>query len=475
MKLLEKILQDEKKTISIEMVQSVILIVLHDQQQGKNPRNELMDKAMRWAITLGIHQATGYALEEEIKVRVWWFFVVRNWLAAPSTGLYTIHPRHFTTRLPIEVDMGDFHHGFNKDILLSIRRPWTSATYSISLIDLAKMVRQLVELRHDEKSRKTVNDTVDNAQSFKQALVESFQEYIDNLPEIYAMDTPFSMKILAYKHQLTIATATRITLERWLLHSQLLHCFLSIHEADQLMSTDVPQPCLRIANELLDSFDELACHCALVGATQLPSITLVTSATVIAIDLLNETGERRGKDVSVTVQKVATASEKARRLSRHKESLAALEKLGEFIEVLRRRLVLEEHDAPQTVDEVLEEARRVVGSSQSFNNIVQLSPADLWWQPTLLNAQEQGSDFYSNDGFSKIDDQLTEKPTDSAFTDVEMKQISNDETAMFPSVPSLSAIGPAFQLDVSDAYWDQYFQSIVGDVSFMDIQATQVV
>ena len=136
---------------------------------------------------------------------------------------------------------------------------------------------------------------------------------------------------------------------------------------------------------------------------------------------------------------------------------------------------MEEHDAPHTVDEVLEEARRVVGSSQSFNNIVQLSPADLWWQPILLNAQEQGSDFYSNDGFSKIDDQLTEKPTDSAFTDVEMKLISNDETAMFPSVPSLSAIGPAFQLDVSDAYWDQYFQNIVGDVSFMDIQATQVV
>jgi hypothetical protein len=196
-------------------IQTIMLLLIFDQDDDKT-REQIFDHAVRSAQRLGMHhldtQIEG-SLSQEGMVRAWWFLVCHSWFSSLFLSTYSIIPSHFTTRLPIQVEE------FDKQPQVSVL---TNSSYhpiqcSFSMIELANMVRRLVDARLEART------------DFVEVVESEFNRLSQQLPPQYSFD---SMIELNHSGPHQVAGAGRPTVEKWMLHQQIFHAYLEFQRFD---------------------------------------------------------------------------------------------------------------------------------------------------------------------------------------------------------------------------------------------------
>lgn len=213
-------------------IQTIMLLLIFDQDDDKT-REQIFDHAVRSAQRLGMHhldtQIEG-SLSQEVMVRAWWFLVCHSWFSSLALSTYSIIPSHFTTRLPIQVDE------FDKQPQVSVR---TNSAYqpiqcSFSMIELANLVRRLVDARLEARS------------DFVEVVESEFDRLSQQLPPQYSFDSMIELNLNG-PHQ--IAGSGRPTVEKWMLHQQIFHAYLEFqhfdcHQVSRVSCRGHNTPCL---------------------------------------------------------------------------------------------------------------------------------------------------------------------------------------------------------------------------------------
>lgn len=465
---------------TFEGVQSIILFILHD-LEDQATTDQLSDRALRWALKMGMHRITGHSIEEEMRVRAWWYLVSRSWLAGPVTWMYTIHPAQFSSRLPLNVEDGDLNKGLDRAALMKLKRKWTPASYALSLISLATTVRKLVDLHNEMipfwtdgetnsgqalSYNAKIGDLHAQRANFHSLIVQAFDELAKEFIWFHAIERPFDFGV-AEKHEIPFAHAARIEMERWLLHQQVFHCFLELNEVNSFVEQDVPVSCLQLAHHILDGVDKYARHCSVLSASSLPARTLTTAGTVIAFHVLNHGRHLDAAHASDFV-KVAVAAAKARRFSYNRQDTRALQRLDGLVDFWRSSLpstavnkatkeieVREGAHLPEcSLEQKIEDAASSVFDQGGFLNAL---PSQLWktnesWKPALQ---------WSLDNLTPSDS------TTGSATAIDPSLLSKEgpqwhDAFSASMVPGLAAVGPAFQMDIDEAGWESLYKAVIG-------------
>lgn len=164
----------------------------------------------------------------ETGVRIWNYLVLRDWCAlggedSSSVG-YHIHPDHFTTRKPLNVEDHDLEHG------IAISRPpddWTHVSYFLMQLEMADIVRQAMDLWRVERRQRAFQSgrdadaipTAFSTHSLSLRSTETIQrmvcEFVSSLPPYFALHSQ-------------VMTPGLVPVERWTLHQQLFHLMVSL-------------------------------------------------------------------------------------------------------------------------------------------------------------------------------------------------------------------------------------------------------
>lgn len=404
---------------SLEGIQSSIMYIFHH-YSNQATAEQIFDRALRCALKMGFHRITGYTVLDEVKVRIWWYLVTRNWLAAPTTWVYTIFPGQFSTRMPLNLEYRDLEWGLDKDTLLSMNRDWTPASYSLTLITLATTIRELVDTHNtlqfsednDIFSRELATKSTSRS-AFQSKIVQSFESLAKQFVWFYRLEETYNSQ-KGEQYGLAFSQSARIEIERWMLHQQMFHCFLELHEVDSFIDQDVPSSCLALARHILDTVHLNARRCSVLSSSSLPKRSLITAASVVAFHVLNKGQlEESWKEY----KEVAAATGKAKLLTGevNSQTLSRLETLlNSWSTIVPARLN----------DEVKEE-------------IKQWETNDIWiseYSTQLSNT-------------NAVQDQIT------------LKQLPN-------LVPQLSSIMPAYQADIGDADWEAVWAQLMANNDF---------
>lgn len=203
----------KEESTSLEGIQTIILLLIYD-QSGNATRDQMFDYAQRAAKRLDFHtisQREGLeSKEEEIKVRAWWFLVTRNWFTSLSTSSYTIHPIHFSTRLPRYLLSLDTHQSDRRE---SLRPAYSPLHFGQTLILLADMIRSLVDER------------LSKANNFSLMVEQRFEEFWNKMPSVYS-----SSSVSLGGDSLLHRISRRNTSERWMLHQLFFHAYLELYQ-----------------------------------------------------------------------------------------------------------------------------------------------------------------------------------------------------------------------------------------------------
>ena len=405
---------------SLEGIQSSIMyIFLHRNNQATT--EQIYDRAIRCALKMGLHRITGYTLLDEVKVRIWWYLLTRNWLAAPATWVYTIFPGQFSTRMPLDLEYRDLEWGLNKDTLQSVERNWTPASYSLALITLATTIRELVDTHntlqfsedHDGSlgfSLQSESNTKSSSRvAFQNKIVKSFESLAKNFDWYYRLEENFNAQ-KAEQHNLIPSNGARIEIERWMLHQQMFHCFLELHEVDSFIDQDVPPSCLALARHILDTVHLNAKRCSVLSSSSLPKRSLITAASIVAFHVLNKGQlDESWKEY----KEVAAATAKAKLLA------------GEVnLQTLSRLETLLSSWSSIVPDRLNDEVKEEVKSWEKY---------DIWVNEYTADTNAQSH--------------------------VTLKQLPN-------LVPQLSSIMPAYQTDIGDADWEAVWAQLLANNEF---------
>ncbi|PWN35333.1 uncharacterized protein FA14DRAFT_178709 [Meira miltonrushii] len=403
---------------SLEGIQSSIMYIFHH-RSNQATTEQIYDRALRCALKMGLHRITGYSSSDEVKVRIWWYLVTRNWLAAPATWVYTIFPGQFSTRMPLNVEYSDLEFGLDKDTVQTVRRDWTPASYSLALITLATTIRELVDMHNSlqisEENHGLQLETAARSPSrtaFQSKIVKSFELLAKEYVWYYRLEEKFTIS-KSTQHDLSLYHGGRIEIERWMLHQQMFHCFLELHEVDSFIDQDVPTSCLALAYHILDTVHLNARRCSVMSSSSLPKRSLITAASVVAFHVLNKGQlDESWKEY----KEVAAATAKAKLLAGevNLQTLSRLETLlSSWSTIVPNRLN----------DEVKEEIKK-------------WEVNDIW-----------------------VNEYATQLADTNAQAHISLKHLPD-------LIPQLSHVMPAYQADIGDADWESVWAQLLANNEF---------
>lgn len=403
---------------SLEGIQSSIMYIFHH-RSNQATTEQIYDRALRCALKIGLHRITGYTVLDEVKVRIWWYLVTRNWLAAPATWVYTIFPGQFSTRMPLNVEFRDLEWGLDKERVQAVQRDWTPASYSLALITLATTIRELVDT-HNSLQLSEENEGLQlepstrspSRTALQNKIVKSFELLAKQYVWFYRLEEKFTIQ-KAEQHNLSFYHAGRIEIERWMLHQQMFHCFLELHEVDSFIDQDVPSSCLALAYHILDTVHLNARRCSVMSSSSLPKRSLITAASVVAFHVLN-TGQL--DESWKEYKEVAAATAKAKLLA------------GEVnLQTLSRLETLLNSWSTMIPDRLNQEVRE---------EIKKWEVNDIW-----------------------VNEYATQLADTNAQAHISLKQLPN-------LIPQLSHIMPAYQADIGDADWEAVWAQLLANNEF---------
>ena len=285
-------------------IQAVALLLVYD-HAGDILRDQLFDHAVRASQQLGLHTITAcdpHDEAEEAGVRTWWFLVAHSWLGSLSTSAYSIHPAHFSTRLPVEHTGLDKHPG-------GVVRPtaYCPVWLSLSLIPLAALIRRLVD------------DRLAGSEGMGELVQAGFDEYADALPPRYSLSA-------AELTPRTPSVARKIAVERWLLHQQLFHAYLELHHFEpaevgvmrgggwQALTVcprhrpqEIPDAAVSLANYILEAQGQASGYCGVVSMLRANVTNIIKASSVLLLAMMQASSGRSSMTRSLTRAKVQKA------------------------------------------------------------------------------------------------------------------------------------------------------------------------
>ncbi|UZJ57627.1 hypothetical protein CBS101457_006947 [Exobasidium rhododendri] len=295
-------------------VQALTLLLVYD-QNGDALRDEIYRRAVNTAEHLGIHRLEA-GDGTELMVRTWWYLVSRSWFGSLSNAVYLIRPHQFSTRLPEE--------RAELDLPTSRRRTITQSSaldvyypirYALTMIKLSDLVRRLVDYRLSRKP------------GLDEEIAAQLEEFAARIPPYYHLASldDFPTKDIDAK-----AMARRCKIERWLIHQQMFHTYIELHQFESMKP--IPDLCIYLANHTIDVQGVGSKDCPVLHSLRL-NVTNVTKAASVLVLHLMQNHVTSGIVRSLTLRKVREALQKC-------DATAAV-KEDDFVQV-RKLLDLED-------------------------------------------------------------------------------------------------------------------------------------
>lgn len=276
---------------TLEGLQTIMLFLMYD-LDDEPFKDHIFDHAVRSAQRLkfnhvsyepanvhtGLSSGNNAIVEHEMMVRLWWYFVCRDWLTALTRRAYSLHPNHFTTRLPKVITDEELAEGKSPDSQAAI---WSPVSVSIPFIGLASLVRQMVDIRNQKALNSTKSD-VDR--SFTDIVSDSFDQFVTNVHPLFGLGAEFQE--IDSENVVNVRAVQRSETERWILHHQMFHAFLQLHE--YRLDEPVPPVMAALAAHILDIQDKIRLRCHIIDSLRINVTGVLRAITVLCIDLMQK-------------------------------------------------------------------------------------------------------------------------------------------------------------------------------------------
>ncbi len=273
---------------SLAQVQACIMVVVYDLDDS-GFKDGMLWNAVSCAERLRMDHVSSteeVTVENEMKVRAWWWLVTRDWFMAPKKGGYRINPLHFTTRLPLvirDVELEKVPLGITPSEVLQERNNllWLPMRTVPPLIELASLVRKLV----DEKF-------CPDGLPFDK-VEQAYIGYLNRLPLGFRLKDTY---VFAASPLPPGRCAQRFSIERWMVHQIILVTMLEFYEVPQPISEPVSPIMLALANHILDLQGRIRHHCEVVDSLKVNVDGVLRASILICLDLIYQSTLAFGKN-----------------------------------------------------------------------------------------------------------------------------------------------------------------------------------
>lgn len=274
---------------TLEGLQTIMLFLMYDLDDDSF-KDHIFDHAVRSAQRLGLshisYDSTSVApgvsssndarTEHEMMVRLWWYFVCRDWLTGLARGSYSIHPNHFTTRFPMVITDEELTEGKLPESQTAM---WSPVSVSVPFIGLASLVRQMVDVRNQKSLSSAAKD-----QSFAEIVSDAFDHFAANIHPLFGLGAEF--QDFDSDNVASVRAVQRLETERWILHHQMFHAFLQLHE--YRLDEPVPPVMAAFATHILDIQDKIRLRCHIIDSLRINVTGVLRAITVLCIDLMQK-------------------------------------------------------------------------------------------------------------------------------------------------------------------------------------------
>ncbi|CAO1629558.1 unnamed protein product [Parajaminaea phylloscopi] len=274
---------------TLEGLQTIMLFLMYD-LDDEAFKDHIFDYAVRSAQRLGfnhmsygneatypsVSSSNAAVVEHEMMVRLWWYFVCRDWLTALTRGSYSLHPNHFSTRLPKVITDEELAEGKLPDSQAAL---WSPVSVSIPFIGLASLVRQMVDVRNQRAV-----DVQGSDSTFAEIVSDSFDQFAANIHPLFGLGAEF--REFDNDNVASIRAVQRSETERWILHHQMFHAFLQLHE--YRLDVPVPPVMAALAAHILDIQDKIRLRCHIIDSLRINVTGVLRAITVLCIDLMQK-------------------------------------------------------------------------------------------------------------------------------------------------------------------------------------------
>lgn len=367
--------------VTLQQLQACLLINVYD-LDSQGFKDQMRMHAVRCAEALAMDRIDATApitVEKEMSVRAWWFLVCRDWFVAPKKSSYRINPAHFTTRLPLVVQDEVLSELLPDTPLSNVKEnndQWLPVRWTIPLIQLAALVRQLV----DEKLRCHAAERLPFSK-----VEQGFCQLVDTLPRGFRLDESYTTP--STSHQSPTPCQQRFSIERWLLHQVIFATMLDFYEVKigEPVSTQV----VALANHILDLQNRLRFRCDVVDTLRVNVDGVVRAIAIIISDLMHNTRDQgSGMIRQITLGRVKDAI-----LRWQKQSPATKADFDYVSNLLKAeaRGWEQRYTTSGTTDTIMSNhlSSNVSGSfSSSSSDSVPFTPASMGVDVTMLSAHD---------------------------------------------------------------------------------------
>ncbi|KAL6717692.1 hypothetical protein ACLMJK_005607 [Lecanora helva] len=252
----------------------------------------------------------------EIGLRIWWALVVRDWARGQIMGYYSIHPSHFTTRIPLHLNDDDLclpmsNVASGGNIIERHRSEFTMLSYTIHSIEIASLAREFVDLN------RTLSHTLGQGQNVE---IARMQRHFNSRYEKFITGLPYHFRLGSTAGNASRDFAAAIPPHRWMLHQQLWSLFLKLYRID-LASQNSQATCQLLAQNIISTQAQIQVRCAVCGTLSTSEMQLFSAAVTLLIDLLFSPKYEKTDDSSSQLCRLMTR-----------------DKIQEAIELLREHL-----------------------------------------------------------------------------------------------------------------------------------------
>ncbi|PWN30176.1 hypothetical protein BDZ90DRAFT_6429 [Jaminaea rosea] len=283
-------------TATLEGLQTIVLCLMYDLDEDAF-KEHIFDHAIRGSQRLNMHHMSAYKeadpsspssstlpygttpVEKEMMVRLWWYLVSRDWLTALTRSTYSVHPNHFTTRLPMVITDEELAEGKAPESTAAI---WSPVAVSLPFISLASLVRQMVDLRNQRNLDGSVAGQEDK--SYTDLVSDAFDAYAESLPEQFGLGAAFVES--DFDSVASVRAVQRTETERWLLHHELFHAYLQLHE--YRLDSPIPPVMAALASHILDIQDKIRLRCHIIDSLRINVTGVLRAITVLCVDLIQK-------------------------------------------------------------------------------------------------------------------------------------------------------------------------------------------
>ena len=222
---------------------------------------------------------------------------MRDWSRSQTYGHYSIQTTQFNTRPPLHLSDDDLSsETLRVDSQGSIiERPlseFTLLSYTIHVIKLAALGRELLDLHNSSYYEKSANGTRQDADMHGR-MSEKYERFVTELPSYFRLGSTIGLNA-------TGPPDGAIPVHRWMLHQQLWSLYLRLHR-NSLSSQAGRTSCQLLAQNVISTQTHIHNRCTICGSLSSSENQLFNAAVVVLIDLLfpSTSGEKEFSSIQL--------------------------------------------------------------------------------------------------------------------------------------------------------------------------------